>query len=422
MNIKFNLKNYKENFIIGCIFLLLAEICLAHLFPIFSYVDELLSLIILISYVVTHFNSKISKRDIAFWLLILIFEILGLMFNFIYQIQNNVNAIILDAFSVIKVFVVAIAAMSFVRDVNGKYIIHILGKLFSIVVVILFAFAIINLFFDCGFRDEYRYGIPCFKFVCINAGQFSYCSYYFISILTAYYFLCGKKNLWCLVIALLLACSTLRTRTIIFAGIYVIFFLYFGKMKKSQPIVLILISIIAIPVFIYFSYGQIDKYFNNDNTARFRLLETSLVIFKKYFPFGTGFGTYGTASAASYYSNLYYIYGLDKVWGLYPSNPDFASDNFWPSIFAQFGLLGTAIVLCIILIILKTYIERADNNYKKICCYFIFVVLLSSSLVTASFYHYSSIGLFLILSTLINVKEVSRYENRNSCRYAQEIQ
>lgn len=422
MNIKFNLKNYKENFVIGCIILLLLEICLVYLFPIFSYVDELLTLMIFISYVVTHFKNKISKRDLAFWLLILSIELLGAVFNITYQIQNNVNAIVLDAFSVIKVFVIAIAAMSFVRDVNGKYIIYILGKLFSIVVVILFILAIINLFFDCGFRDEYRYGIPSFKFICENAGLFNYSCYFFISILTAYYFLCGKNKLWCLVIALLLTCSTLRARGIIFAVIYIIFFFYFAKTKKRQPIVLILLSIIAIPVFIYFSYGQIDKYFNNDNSARFRLLETSLIIFKNYFPFGTGFGTYGTASAATYYSNLYYIYGLDKVWGLYPSNPAFASDNFWPSIFAQFGFFGTVIVLCILLIIFKTYIERADTNYKKICCYFIFVVLLGSSLVTASFYHYSSIGLFLILSSVINIKEVSRYENRNSCAYAQEIQ
>ncbi|WP_300914921.1 hypothetical protein [Bacteroides acidifaciens] len=63
-----------------------------------------------------------------------------------------------------------------------------------------------------------------------------------------------------------------------------------------------------------------------------------------YFPCGSGLGTFATDASGKYYSPLYYIYDLDKVYGLSPDNygtdDDFFSDTFYPVLIAEFGLLG----------------------------------------------------------------------------------
>ena len=63
------------------------------------------------------------------------------------------------------------------------------------------------------------------------------------------------------------------------------------------------------------------------------------IIFKDYIPFGSGLGTFATNAAAQYYSPLYYKYGLNDIWGLYPDNPMFLADAFFPTL-AEFGMVG----------------------------------------------------------------------------------
>lgn len=399
MDNKFDFSMHKENLIIFIITLFFCEICLITYFPMISYFDEIVVLFFLGLLFVKWTKSRIDKSDLTYLSLILMLVIFGLFFNFKYNIQSSKSAIFLDVFSVVKYFIFALSVKNCVDDVNKKYIIINLAKLFTLISFLIFIFAILNLFTEFGMGDTARYGVKSFKFICENAGQFNYCCYFLIVIFTANYFI-NKKSLIPLLISLLLAISTLRSRTFIFVIMYLFLFLYFSKTKKERPWAFVIILLISIPLFIYMSYGQFDNYFNNDESARSRLLTTSFKIFANYFPFGTGFGTYGTAAAASYYSQLYYDYHLDVVWGLYPSNPAFASDNYWPSIIAQFGIVGIALIIFLIYYSFKFFDKKIVNRKEKVCLYFVYIILITSSLVTASFYHYSSIGLLLILSVI----------------------
>ena len=56
---------------------------------------------------------------------------------------------------------------------------------------------------------------------------------------------------------------------------------------------------------------------------------------------GSGLATYATYSSGPdvSYSDLYYDYGINLLWGLSPTYGDFIADTFYPEL-AQFGLLG----------------------------------------------------------------------------------
>lgn len=68
------------------------------------------------------------------------------------------------------------------------------------------------------------------------------------------------------------------------------------------------------------------------------------LILLDYFPFGSGFASFASNASATSYSNLYYDYGLNHVYGLSPSYPHFIADAYYPTL-CQFGIVGIALFI-----------------------------------------------------------------------------
>lgn len=412
------IKKYKKEKI-GIILCLLffCEPFLSLSVPVFSYYDDIVVLLFLIYAVI--FDEKIVKKSV-FLLLVLGAFLLGmaLFYNINYEIQSSKTAILLDAFNCSKFFIIAICGERYFKNVDADYVVLKIGRVFGVLTYFLLVLAILNLFFDFGMRDAARYGLPAFQFLCENAGQFNYCCYYIVAVLTAYYFVMPKKSVIPICAALILFASTLRARTFVFIGIYLFIFIYFTKANSINKIVVSIFSLATIPVFFLTSFSKFNYYFNNDNIARSRFVTDGVKVFKKYFPWGTGFATFGTSQAAIHYSPLYFEYGLDKVYGLYPDNPMFASDSFWPSIITQFGAIGTVIYIIMLLIVFNIFNKKFKNSRYKLSFYFILMIVLLSSTVTASFYHYTTIGMVLfvgiISSSRMEVNDGDFYANSNT--------
>lgn len=64
-----------------------------------------------------------------------------------------------------------------------------------------------------------------------------------------------------------------------------------------------------------------------------------------YFPFGAGFGRFGSATAAQNYSPEYVRLGFDSVWGLRADQDSgqFLTDTAWPAILGEGGWIGCAL-------------------------------------------------------------------------------
>lgn len=109
-------------------------------------------------------------------------------------------------------------------------------------------------------------------------------------------------------------------------------------------------SILTVVVLI-FTYKKIDAYFIGgggyladnemlkETIARAAFYVNSIDILRDYFPFGSGYASYGTFASGAYYSDIYVQYGMDGIWGLTKDDPSFVADTYYPAL-AQFGVVG----------------------------------------------------------------------------------
>lgn len=113
---------------------------------------------------------------------------------------------------------------------------------------------------------------------------------------------------------------------------------------------ILLFSVLAVLV-LGVTYRKIDSYFISggdfmeegeeiqNSIARAALYFNSIEILADYFPFGSGFATYGTYASGVYYSDLYAQYGMDGIYGLTKNDATFVADTYYPGL-AQFGVIG----------------------------------------------------------------------------------
>jgi len=159
-----------------------------------------------------------------------------------------------------------------------------------------------------------------------------------------------------------------------FYGFFVlsIFLLFFfdniRQFKFNFKNILLICSLFATMILV--AWQKISLYFyqaisinakvDEDMIARFVLYRTFPEIIKEYFPFGSGFASFATYSSAEYYSKTYSEFGIENVWGLSKSYPNFISDTYYPAL-AQFGIFGV-----ILFVLFWVYIIRkAITLYKK---------------------------------------------------------
>lgn len=144
---------------------------------------------------------------------------------------------------------------------------------------------------------------------------------------------------------------------ILLLGIFVALFKLKKPLRWYSIIVIILVVIII-------EWDDLSSYLLSGTAARSVLFRDSFKILKRFFPFGSGFSTYGGTIAGHHYAKLYIEYGFDRVWGLTPivdQENNFLYDTYYPQVFAQLGAIGTVTFVGIFI-----YWFKAFNNLKGI--------------------------------------------------------
>lgn len=150
---------------------------------------------------------------------------------------------------------------------------------------------------------------------------------------------------------------TLRVRLFGFILFFLVLYLYMILLKKRLHLPILLAGtagavLIGWRRFYDFYFSPIAYYM-----ARGQLAANSVDLARQCFPFGGGFGSFGSRTAQTYYSPLYYKYLMMTTSGLTPEHPYFACDSFFPAILGETGWLGLAayagLVLCLLVMILK---------------------------------------------------------------------
>ena len=196
-----------------------------------------------------------------------------------------------------------------------------------------------------------------------------------------------------------------------FFGEYVTFIglLFFlrNKFRLDNLLTYIQVGVLIIAI-VFFTWYKFNTYyvegFQEDNASQMMARPASYttavsILFKDYVPFGSGLGTFATNAAAKYYSPLYHKYNMDKIWGLYPENPMFLADAFFPTL-AEYGLVG---LFFFIWFWVRRYIEiNRINNFLiyKIAIMCILALFLEGTADT-SYLSGKGMGYFMLLAMLI---------------------
>lgn len=391
-----------ESFFFVAILILLFESSLQQVFPVFGYFDELSTLLfgcaalVKLSVATAKTQENVWLRRVVGCLIAL--AALGFLGTAFSDYNPPFIAVAIDVLTCFKFFIAFGAAMVLLSDSSN--LLNALARLARVLVIALFACACVSLFVDIGMGGEIRYGIPSFKFLFFHPGVVVW----FTVALTALLLTDSKRNKVFIFLALAVVCLTLRSKGICWAVVMLILVTSTGKDGHIKAWHVLVASLAVL----YLSYDNIQLYYNNENieTARAALQRVSFDVASDYFPWGSGYASFGSAITADqeYYSPLYFKYGLSTVWGIIPSHPQYISDTFWPTVISQFGWIG----LILFLMTLACFFGFVRSELEKkppmlwVSSLGLLAYLLLGSIAESSFFNPSAVYFALILAVIVN--------------------
>ena len=332
----------------------------------FNFIDEIIVMfwvIVFFFYILkNHFKVKITTS--------IFFAIIFLALNYSLYISVNVpKAIFVDLINLSKPFLIYVI----IREQKVVFSLSQKMLIFKISLFFIFVCCVIGLLgskaIDLYFKHSSRYA------TCVT-----------ISSLTLLYSKPKKSNpLFLFLFSLSFSLLSLRSKSYgLFAFVILFSVLYYPKIKNfgfkiTYKLVLsffIIVFIVLIVVYKKLNYYFVEGIQDGKNIfARPALYITSYRLMLDYFPCGSGFGSFASYASEKYYSPIYHLYKIDKVFGLTQENGNFICDTFFPQLIGQFGIIGFILFM---LFFFKVY-QKNYKNYiiKKKGFYCLFVTIIS---------------------------------------------
>lgn len=378
-----------------CLILLIFQRALVPFNGLFSYIDEIVAVILLSAYISNILiKKKISKFEARIWLLFFLIIIVGLMGNLLSGYTRKGSLIINSIVFWLKGFIVFLSTYNYFdsKSDSSKKCLKNISNIVKILIIFSTIVLVSSPITKYGIELsslKVRYGLHAFCFIYPKAAIYSwYCLIYMV-ILTADQSINKKSNVLFLILNSISWIATLRSRAFAYVGCYWILYFIMLKMdknklekiKKLKLRNIILILIIALLI----AFPAIKKYFGNNTTSRYLLLVTGIDIAIDQFPFGDGFSTYGTTASYVDYSPVYIKYGFNKIYALKGAEGgNELVDTYWPAILGEMGFTGLVFMGILVFIIFKFLIKKSRTNQNIYFCIMFFVITtMFSSLVTA---------------------------------------
>lgn len=194
----------------------------------------------------------------------------------------------------------------------------------------------------------------------------------------------GEKDR--LIVLLILSVGLLCGRSKFFGEFIIVSFLVFfyrpglfrsisiGRLCLFFSLILLVIAVAWQKISYYFISGATEMIASggveemSESYARPIMYYTGGEILLDYFPFGSGLASFASNASATYYSNLYYEYGLNRIWGLSPSYPSFIVDAYYPTL-CQFGIVGVVLFFVLWYRIMSRF-NRCDRQMGDVFKYY----------------------------------------------------
>lgn len=374
---------------------------LSGLIPIFGYEDELIAVMSIPIWISNLIKKKTGRKKIGVSLYVGGFFAFSLAGTIVFKYQDFVRAALPDMLLCMKFwFCIYFGKEAFDKFIVGKYAKNIFFHIklvtwFYAILTVLNYSARLFPFFD------YRYGIGSNRlFYSHPTVLISCCSFLIILLLAIKPYI--KNPLIYIVLLSGVMCTSLRSKAL--ANVLIFIVIYYSAIIRREKFTAKSI-LLLIPIIAFVGWSQIEYYFISlgEGSARAQLLYKSVIIAKDHFPLGTGFGTYGSYYSAIYYSPVYYMYGLNTVYGLSKDLYSFICDSFWPMILGQSGFFGM-ILYGIALYKLFKYIVKLKNVnvYLYVSALGTMCYLLVDSTAATAFVHPLSMPMAIWLGILIS--------------------
>lgn len=328
-----------------------------------GYIDEIIG--VLSAFYLVFTRKKIERSDMITVVILCLVVLFGVISNFISGLNNSVFSVGIDMVAETKLLFAYFAMKYFLSDKEKQATINMLLPMAKLYTISAFLCSILSLFVDIGMSGEERYGIRSFKF--IFSFNFQYVAVY---VLIFGILVCNTKmreniRIGYYVMAIISLILATKAPPIMFSIIFVGLAIHFKKHERISPGILIVGAVILLVA----GWFQIETYLLNENAPRHLFFKYAFKTANTYFPFGSGFATYGSDQASRHYSSLYYLYGFDKYNGMNPKNTAFLSDTFWPMAIGQFGWLGGFVYILVYVRIFLTFKNKNYTNQRRAFIY-----------------------------------------------------
>lgn len=335
------------------------------------------------------YYSKLPTNYIKILLLFVCVVIIGSAGSLINGLQP-IKTAILDLFLFSR-FIIAYIFISFCLDKKEKvFIYQVIIKGLKIITWLNFCLLVLNLVFQIFPIHDVRFGIASQKLMYSHPVYLATTSY------IAWVILSKQKNATMyIVMSIVLILVTMRSKIIILLSTYFLFKLFQHISKKASFILQLLggISVIGL-LSISFQQTIYYKLINTETAARSLLVTNALKIAKRHFPFGSGFGTYGSYASFINYSPLYQTLGMNKRYGFVSDHFSYGMDSYVSMLLAQFGFMGTVMFLLLIVYLLMNFYLQKSETIE--CNKIMIILFIISSFFTESLFN-TELGIFLFI-------------------------
>ncbi len=400
------------------IILFLLQNRLQQWFEPFQYVDELFALLAVPLAFVRLFQKKLhlvwTREKKLFLVLMLIFWVSGWCGFFRWHYQPFMNAA-KDAYVNMKFFLAAGASylMFAYEDIDFEQIRRKLWPLVNGAAIFLCVLCAADLCFGI-FDADMRGGLRSVKLFYSAYTILAGCCVFLCAISLWMYEEKGKKIIPQLLMLVFVMLSTRRVKAMgATACILLIYLLVFRKRQKMNQKLKVFAGAVLGVAAVAGAYQVISYYIlMGVESARAVLTIAAPFIAMDHFPFGTGWGTYGSAFSAEPYSPVYGMYRMAGVWGLSPDYPDFVSDTFWPMILGQCGFFGLLALIGVLILLTKKILSLKAEKSAFASALLLMVYLLISSTSESAFANPMAVPLAFWLGILFAQKKTVDKDGR----------
>lgn len=325
-----------------------------------------------ISTIQQHFKVFYPKSYLKVLLWILVFITMN------YFTSKYVTSLLWYSLGTIFTLIVPITFLISVNiSLNESNIQKIIKKIVLVITVI-----IILIYLESFFIYHSYFHLANFSLLKSNGFAGTLTSLNIIFSLTLFQLQRKKKYIYLVVFSLitlaLLGLLKSLITSIIVLNLYM--FIFFRNKVKATLMIIVYVGAIVGAFSSNYLRNKVNKYMyiyaessSVSSTPRIALYITAFQIAEDEFPFGSGQGTYGSFPVSLKYNNVYYAFGLNKIYGLKKdSKVNYLLDSYWSSIIGEMGFICSIFYLYIFMypaISLRKYFR-----YKIISPYVFLVV------------------------------------------------